>query len=402
MLPVLLLAGMIGQTGSIAVADLPPAVEIRLQPVGLVPGDGLGHAIAVDKKTLVSGARSDLSGAGGSAFVFTRRAGQWIQTQVLAPDDRVSGDDYGHSVAIDGKTLAVGARNHGGEPFSAGAVYVYRRKRGRWREEAKLVASDAELLLQFGQAIAIQGKTIVVGTLRGNRAYVFERRRGRWEETQILTASRTGEGFGNSLAIDGATLAIGAPLEGKKKFSGALYLFGRTSGQKRGAATWVETERLTAAGLRPEDLLGSGVALHGNTLAVGAPTRVDEKDGTVYVFERAGESWQETTKLAGDDILEFWDDVGYVVAIQEPYLAFSAPREGGVDSGLNGFGFVYLYEQQAGSWVRVARIGDSEPLGGGNFGRSLALTRDTVFVGASGSGEREVGGRSSGAIFAYR
>ena len=45
----------------------------------------------------------------GSAYVFVRSGGVWSQQQKLLAADAAADDTFGHSVAISGETVVVGA-----------------------------------------------------------------------------------------------------------------------------------------------------------------------------------------------------------------------------------------------------------------------------------------------------
>src|SRR4029078_12728332 len=88
----------------------------------------------------------------------------------------------------------------------------------------------------FGSALAADGDTLVVGSSRDSQsgrgvnperdperdlaqsgaAYVFRERDGRWEREALIKAENPGasDAFGFSVALEGDTLLIGAPLEG--------------------------------------------------------------------------------------------------------------------------------------------------------------------------------------------
>jgi FG-GAP repeat len=87
----------------------------------------------------------------------------------------------------------------------------------------------------LGFSVAVQGDTLVLGTLQPNDVgvvYVYQRAGDSWEQTAKLTASNStpGDLFGASVAIDGDTILVGAPgaTIGKNANQGAVYSFSRT------------------------------------------------------------------------------------------------------------------------------------------------------------------------------
>jgi FG-GAP repeat len=84
----------------------------------------------------------------------------FTQQQKLEASDAASPDQFGTSVAISGETVVVGAPVAGGY---AGSAYVFVRSGGVWSQQQKLAASDAAAGDQFGNSVAISGETVVVG-----------------------------------------------------------------------------------------------------------------------------------------------------------------------------------------------------------------------------------------------
>jgi hypothetical protein len=116
----------------------------------------------------------------------------------------------------------------------SGAVYVFIRTNGVWRQQAYVKASNTEASDRFGLSIALVGDTLAVGAvfessaateIDGNQTdnnaadsgavYVFIRTNGVWSQQAYVKASNT-EGFdlfGTSIALSGDTLAVGAFFE---------------------------------------------------------------------------------------------------------------------------------------------------------------------------------------------
>lgn len=291
-------------------------------------GDLFGVDVAISGDTLVVGATGEASSAAGvnrnqanngaagsgAAYVFTRSGTAWTQQAYLKASNTDAGDNFGSRVAIEGDTIAVSAIREasraGGvdgdqandDIAAAGAVYVFTRNAGTWRQQAYLkpsntVGSHFVIVGWFGSALAISGETLVVGAMlesssatgvngpqfdngapASGAAYVFTRSAGAWSQQAYLKASNTGAGdhFGNSVALDGDALAVGALGEDSRATgsngdqtndgavdSGAAYVFARTGG------VWSQRAYLTASNSGAGDHF-SGVALTDKTLAVGA------------------------------------------------------------------------------------------------------------------------------------
>jgi hypothetical protein len=299
-----------------------------------VSGDGSTLAVGADgEDSNATGINSDrsngLAGNSGAVYVYTRSGGNWNRQAYVKASNAEAGDHFGRSVSLsnDGNTLAVGAigedsvatginGNQGDNTaISSGAVYVYTRSGGNWRQQAYVKASNTQagdlvMADEFGYSVALSGDgfTLAVGArfedslatgVNGNQhvrskhssgaVYVYSRKRGNWAQQSYIKAPNTGWGdeFGASVALsgNGNTLAVGARFEDSAavgldgdpnndmlKSPGAAYVYTRSGGN------WFHRSYVKASNTRqvirdPEDAFGFSLALSesGDTLAVGAP-----------------------------------------------------------------------------------------------------------------------------------
>ena len=123
----------------------------------------------------------------------------------------------------------------------AGSVYVFEYNGvDGYNEPVKLNASDAEAGDEFGNAVGISGRYIIVGAKledpysvdligEGGSAYIFENNAGTFSQIAKLNAPDGVEGdyFGTSAAISGTNIIVGAPGEDPSGVSsaGSAYLF---------------------------------------------------------------------------------------------------------------------------------------------------------------------------------
>jgi hypothetical protein len=374
----------------------------------IVPYGLYGSSVAISGDTLVVGAMGTDDGGTerGTAFIFARNHGgspdSWYQvTRLAASGTGEDGDQFGYSVAISGDTLVVGAKKHDVASTDAGAAYVFERNQGgpadNWGQVTILLASDAEDDDHFGESVSISNDTIVVGASyedgagagRG-AAYVFERNQGgiadNWGQVTKLTAADTADSdyFGYSVAISGDTVIVGAPREDGATPSGnlgAAYIFGVGDGQ------WQQVDIAHASDAEAEDRFGYSVAISGDTAVVGA----DGEDGggtdmgAAYILERnqdGADSWGEVKKLFGWDSTNYnW--FGWSVAISGDTVVVGAPGE---DSAGNTSGAAYVFERNKGLsadyWGQVTKLAASDPGSYDEFGFSVAISDDTIVVGA--------------------
>ena len=163
-----------------------------------------------------------------------------LEEQQLLASDGLNSDQFGTAVAIDGNFAVVGANGVDRDTNLEGAAYVYRLTPSGWIEDAVLQASDIAEGDQFGYAVDISGSRIIVGSpynddfgFNTGAAYIFERAGGQWVEQQrIVAADRSDfDQFGQSVAIDGETVLIGSPRDDDLgNDSGSVYVFARADG----------------------------------------------------------------------------------------------------------------------------------------------------------------------------
>ena len=256
-----------------------------------------GSSVAVDAQTSVIGAPADPSAAvPGAVYTFKRNPDRtWAKELKLMAADGAEGDEFGAAVAVEADTLIVGAPM---ADEASGAAYVFERRAGNWVERQKL-ATDAESAT-FGQSIALEFDTALVGAPgehgQTGAVYVFQRNgNGTWDRVQKIPgpAFRGATGaaglFGTSVALSRDLALIGNPAEDG---TGAAYLV------ERGAdGSWGELRRLTADDGEIGDGFGVAVALDGYRAIIGAD-RANAAAGSAYVFEPvAGGAWELKQKL---------------------------------------------------------------------------------------------------------
>ncbi len=297
------------------------------------------------------------------------------QQAFLKGSNSAANDLFGEAVAISGETVVVGAPQEDSDAImvdgdqsndlasNSGAVYVFVRSGGLWAQQAYLKASNTGANDEFGGAVAISGDIIVIGARQedgsdvdvdglddnlaanSGAAYVFERVAGVWGFAAYLKASNTGAGdnFGTSVAVDGETAIVGARFEDSASIgvnaggadtgnnTGAAYVFARTGG------VWDAQAYLKASNTGDDDRFGISVGISGDTAVVGArfeDTTADDSGGA-YTFERTGVNWLPGIFLkapnAGAD-----DEFGTSVAISGDTIVIGAPNEDSSASGISG------------------------------------------------------------------
>ena len=289
-----------------------------------------------------------------------------------------------------------------------------------------------------GVALSADGSTLAIG---GSVVHLFVRNDQSWQLQAVL-------GNGNvSLSADGNTLVISRPSEGSRfsgtgtgtdingnesdlpPAAGAVYVY------VRNIDTWQQQAQLTASSPGFRNNFGDSVSISsdGNTLAVGAP-RAERVAGTVTVFERSNEIWQEQAVLrasnpgqesGADFTFVRGDTFGTDVSLSANgnTLAVGATGEASGATGINGdqsdnslpnAGAVYVFVRSDSSWQQQAYVKASNAGLSDVFGSSVSLSGngDTLAVAASGEdsgatgingdqGNDEVVGNGSGAVYVF-
>ncbi len=239
----------------------------------------------------------------------------------------------------------------------------------------------------FGWSVAVAGDTVVVGATgedssttgvnstpnesaaNSGAVYVFVRSAGVWTQQAYLKpaavgTTQAGDNFGYSVAVSGDTVVVGAVYEDSSTTgvnstpndsggivfnSGAAYVFVRSAG------VWTQQAYLKPAAVgttQADDRFGRSVAVSGDTVVVGA----DSEDSS-------------TTGVN------------------------STPNESAADSGA-----AYVFVRSAGVWtqqayLKPAAVGTTQA--GDGFGISVAVSGDTVVVGADSEDSSTTGVNST-------
>ena len=367
-------------------------------------------------------------------------------------------DRFGHSLSVSGDTLAVGAifesSNEIGtsgtgandNAVNSGAVYVFVRQAGKWKEEAYLKASNTAADDYFGYDVSLSGDSLAVsargedsgekgvsGSGVDNSAesagavYIFKRTSGTWLEQAYLKASnpRAYDYFGTSIGLSGDTLAVGASgedsdekgtlgkgLNDNATSAGAVYIF------ERSASGWSQEAYLKASNTGAFDYFGNSVSLSENTLAVGAYGEASDEQGVrgsggnddatnagaVYVFTHDAGQWsQEAYLKASNAQTDDW--FGYAVSVSGDTLAVGAHQEDSNEKGVVGVGdnddaedagAVYVFRRSAGSWTEEAYLKASNTGVLDHFGWNLSISGDSLAVGANWEASNEKGTQGVG------
>ena len=402
-------------------------------------GDLFGSAVAISGDTVVIGAPGEDSSTtgvnsnpdeaapgAGAAYVFVRNGAAWTQQAYLKPlvFNPAGQDGFGTSVAISGNTLIIGApgEDSGSTGINStpiynrdgsGAAYIFVRSGSAWSQQAYLktlwVDTGED---RFGTSVSISGDTVVVGAPgedssttgvgstpnnsagESGAAYVFTRSGTSWSQspTGYLKASNTAgyQRFGTSVSIDGDSIIVGAYGESSNTTGvdstpnllgfnhGAAYIFARNEGFW-GQQAYLKADPTSSHG---DAFFGSAVAIQGNTAVVGIPwrnvTSIANRSGGACVFVRNGTTWSHQALLRPlDSELKFGIQVGTSVGISGDTVVL-----GSLDDNAEGSGAALVFVRKNAAWARQTKLKGPQLTAGDQFGASVAISGDTVVVGA--------------------
>ncbi len=329
-------------------------------------------------------------------------------------------DEFGYSVAIDGNTAVIGARNAdpdlGNGPLNnAGLAYVYVRSGQTWVLEAELNAKNASAGDTFGVSVAISGNTIVVGATGVDvgdlqdendvskdvgAAYIFTRRNGAWtQQVKLIPSDWTeDDSFGSAVAISRGTVVVAADTKdlGPLVDLGAAYVF-----YNSGGSNWKQQAKLLPSDPLLRDYFGSSVAIEGNLIGVGAIQSYLTGPGKTYMFRNQSGVWKQEARLEGKEA-DLGDAFGSAVSISGGTLvvgAYSADPDLG-NGHVTSAGAAYVFNKSGHDWKESAMLTAPDGLSFDQFGQAVDIDGGTLVVGALGA--TQAGETGAGAVYIFK
>lgn len=363
--------GVIALGGALLCLLAPAAAGDELMDV-LVPRDAFDqyrYGVAVD----VQGDRILVGSDGDSAQLFERVGSGWVYTNSLAGPGAVGGRACAVDMAAD--WIAVG-----GAPGSlaAGEVYVFESSGTSLSLHTVLHLGGGDTNDGFGESVAVDGQLLLVGAPRlgpdgpdHGGAIPYEFRSTDWYVGQPLDedARTPNDGFGCGVDVDGGTLLVGAWADSEHfERSGAVHVYEYVY-----AGVSYRTAKLTSSRPEAHGLFGSSFDVDGDLIAVGAPG--EGADGAVELFRRYGNGWlleQRFEAPAGSV------DSGYgeAVAVQADRLVVCAPGHSATPSR------TYVYRPTLAGWELWAQFEAPGQEVGDRTGACVAIDDHLVVLGA--------------------
>ncbi|WP_458207899.1 hypothetical protein [Haladaptatus sp. NG-SE-30] len=179
-----------------------------------------------------------------------------------------------------------------------------------------------------------------------------------WEQIgELNTNDLTGnDQLTSTVEVDCTTVVVGAYEMDSE--AGALYVFEYDDGD------WNQT-KVIAADADPDEQLGYSIAVDGDTIVSSTSTNDPSRTGTVYVFQRAGDEWEQTRLAIEND--NSWNSFGISVAMDDDRIVVGNP------------GSAYIFERVCDGWERTKLV-PSDSNWSRSYGRAVDIDSDRIVV----------------------
>jgi len=338
-------------------------------------GDEFGYAVDISGDTIIIGAqKEEADGTNhGSVYIFNRSGTTWSQESKLYPSNmnyslnassNTSSVYFGADVAIDGDDIIIGMPNYdvGTSTDNRGGSVTARRTGttvtntvgvNQWstRETTGGGGSD-----NAGEYVDIckdsNGKPVIAISMNKRDTYasdagyiaIYKMNSGNslysYQTALVPSDIQASDRVGRpdlDYSNGSYTLAVGVPYEDTgATTAGAVYIFTSTNG-----TTWSQQQKIQASSTDASDYFGVSVSVNGDSLVVGAHRDDDTVTdaGAIYIFERTGTTWTQSTKLQAPTP-EGSGTFGRAVAMDGDYIVVGA-RDNPLTATLSGASYVY-------------------------------------------------------------
>ncbi len=189
--------------------------------------------------------------------------------------------------------------------------------------------------------------------------------------------------FGWHVAIDGDTAIVGAMWDNDPGYETGSAYIYRRNGN----GDWIQTQEIRAFDTVRNDSFGFSVDMEGDIAVISAIGA--DPGGAAYIFQKDGNGvWAESQKIIPSDI-DSGDSFGMSVAISGNTIVVGAQWD---DDRGNNSGSAYIFRDNGnGTFVEIDKIIGSGVGTDHSFGRVVDISGDTAIVGASKEGETAVG-----------
>ena len=220
----------------------------------------------------------------------------WVLAQMpehrIKPREQAREINFGRDIAFHGDSLLISV------PFRdiGRVIEIYTKGPDEWEYVDSIRPANPVESNGFGAVFEVIDDHLYARAQEG--IYVFEYVSGQWTEMQLLSIPDSLDfSSGSGMYVRENALFFQAVRPTGQFNEGAVLHFAKSNG------TWALEQVIQPAEPGERDAFGSPICLAGNSLMVGASRDpvIGEHSGSVYVFDREGETWSQSQKLIPGD-----------------------------------------------------------------------------------------------------
>ncbi len=331
-----------------------------------------GTSVAVSGDQLIAGGSSNAISP-GALYVYTRAEdGDWVETaSIAATEGGEAGDNFGRSVSVYDKWMAVGA------PGVNSVFFFEKGEDGAWLQVGQLQENDID---GFGARVVMGGDHLLVAVAGGRRSagsvHAYEWSEEAWMSRGTLAPETEEEvnGFPSAMALWGGHAVVGASRANESVGGAWAFKFnGETS-------SWDRNGTPSAPFAAESSVFGSAILIVGTKMGIGMPGH-DGRIGAVAGFDLDEESgeWSFSNRIA-PFVASRGASFGSSLAFSGTSVYVGAP---GQDSGT-----LYAFPVNESGIVGTSSIAAMGLDARARFGASVAVGSGVAVVGATGQENR--------------
>jgi hypothetical protein len=384
--------------------DTPALPTTTLNNPTPAANDEYGISVSISGMRIVVGAYGDDTGFTDSGCAYVYNLGSATPTVPLTINNPTpaANDQFGLSVSISGLRWIIGARGNNSGEWVYGSAYVYDLDGTKSPYLTTILNNPTPAVGdQFGFSVAIAGTQVIVGAhqddtgaLDAGSAYLYSLTSAS-PTTPLFTlnspAPSANDSFGNSVAISGTRMVIGASEEDTgAENSGTAYVYDLS-----GSFPLIPVATLKNPTPYRNDHFGISVAISGTRIIVGAngDNTGGIQVGSAYVYDLTHATPTIPIAVLNNPSPANYDNFGKSVSISGTRVVIGVHAD---DTGAADSGSAYVYDVFSSTpLIPVATLNNPSPAAGDNFGNAVAISGTRVIVGASGDNS------SIGSVFAY-
>ncbi|MGB3507969.1 MAG: PQQ-binding-like beta-propeller repeat protein [Microcoleaceae cyanobacterium] len=333
--------------------------------------------VAIDGDRFVIGAYTqevDGYGDAGAVYLYDKSNENVISILNPSPESR---ERFGASIALDGDTLVISAPaidkevTYGNPHENFGEVHLFKASTGELLQTFSRL-SVGRINLGFGCSVAVDGDSVLIGT-KSSQAYLFKASTGELLQTFSDPSPETDKRFGEFVALDGDSVLIGSPVgyipEGAL-VSGEAYLFKASTGEL--------VQTFSDPSPQKYNYFGESIAIDGDSVLIGAykqDVNGYEDAGKAYLFKASTGKLVQTFSAPSPMKR---DSFGRSLDIDGNNVLFGVFNRDVY--GRQNAGEAYLFDASTGELKDVFLPPSINKLD--YFGDSVAMDGDSVLIGA--------------------